>query len=194
MTVRFLSDEWIALVQERLNGSDAFRAAASSVSATVQQVVPAPDGERRYWIRLDGGSVTVGPGDASEPDVTITQDLATAVQAHVALGLLDGLSSVYVQLWRGQGQRIVLSSELDVLHDELYVLACAVDDAERDPLPTDAEVEVERDLDHYDSWSEPAAGPVLFDQDDHDDPSGAPNAPGAPGAPLDPLLAPRRPQ
>ena len=70
----------------------------------------------------------------------------------------------------------------------------AVDDAERDPLPTDAEVEVERDLDHYDSWSEPAAGPVLFDQDDHDDPSGAPNAPGAPGAPLDPLLAPRRPQ
>ena len=78
MTVRFLSDEWIALVQERLNGSDAFRAAASSVSATVQQVVPAPDGERRYWIRLDGGSVTVGPGDASEPDVTITQDLATA--------------------------------------------------------------------------------------------------------------------
>ena len=78
MTVRFLSDEWIALVQERLNGSDAFRAAASSVSATVQQVVPAPDGERRYWIRLDGGSVTVEPGDASEPDVTITQDLATA--------------------------------------------------------------------------------------------------------------------
>ena len=78
MTVRFLSDEWIALVQEHLNGSDAFRAAASSVSATVQQVVPAPDGERRYWIRLDGGSVTVGPGDASEPDVTITQDLATA--------------------------------------------------------------------------------------------------------------------
>lgn len=40
------------------------------------------------------------------------QDLATAVQAHVALGLLDGLSSVYVQLWRGQGQRIVLSSEV----------------------------------------------------------------------------------
>ncbi|MBZ6412036.1 MULTISPECIES: IclR family transcriptional regulator [Methylobacterium] len=40
------------------------------------------------------------------------QDLATAVQAHVALGLLDGLSSVYVQLWRGEGQRIVLSSEV----------------------------------------------------------------------------------
>ena len=37
------------------------------------------------------------------------QDLATAVQAHVALGLLDGLHCVYVQLWRGKGQTITLS-------------------------------------------------------------------------------------
>ena len=74
----FLSDEWIALVQERLNGSESFRDAAASVTATVQQVVPGPDVERRYWIRLDAGLVTVGPGDASAPDVTITQDLATA--------------------------------------------------------------------------------------------------------------------
>lgn len=40
------------------------------------------------------------------------QDLATAVQAHVALGLLDGLHCVYVQLWRGKGQTITLSSEV----------------------------------------------------------------------------------
>ncbi|MFE1601374.1 IclR family transcriptional regulator [Methylobacterium sp. ID0610] len=40
------------------------------------------------------------------------QDLATAVQAHVALGLLDGLHSVYIQLWRGVGQTITLSREV----------------------------------------------------------------------------------
>ncbi|MEH3146576.1 MAG: IclR family transcriptional regulator [Methylobacterium frigidaeris] len=40
------------------------------------------------------------------------QDLATAAQAHVALGLLDGLHSVYIQLWRGAGQTITLSREV----------------------------------------------------------------------------------
>ncbi|ACL55271.1 IclR family transcriptional regulator [Methylobacterium nodulans] len=40
------------------------------------------------------------------------QDLATAVQAHVALGLRDGLHSVYIQLWRGLGQTITLSREV----------------------------------------------------------------------------------
>lgn len=78
MTVRFLSQEWLDLVQERLNGSDSFRAAASAVAATVQQVVPTPEGDRRYWLRIEGGRATVGAGDADAPDVTITQDLATA--------------------------------------------------------------------------------------------------------------------
>jgi hypothetical protein len=31
-----------------------------------------------------------------------------------------------------EGELVVARSELDVLHDELYVLACAVDDVERD--------------------------------------------------------------
>lgn len=69
------------------------------------------------------------------------QDLATAVQAHVALGLLDGLSSVYVQLWRGQGQRIVLSSEvgfhLPLARSAMGMATLAsLDEAERVPLLT----------------------------------------------------------
>jgi hypothetical protein len=36
------------------------------------------------------------------------------------------------ELHLSEQERIVLSSELDVLHDELYVLACAVGDTERD--------------------------------------------------------------
>ena len=35
MAVRFLSDEWIALVQERLNGSEAFRDAAACSTRAV---------------------------------------------------------------------------------------------------------------------------------------------------------------
>ncbi|MET7244113.1 IclR family transcriptional regulator [Methylobacterium sp. EM32] len=69
------------------------------------------------------------------------QDLATAVQAHVALGLLDGLSSVYVQLWRGQGQRIVLSSEvgyrLPLARSAMGMATLtSLDDAERAALMT----------------------------------------------------------
>jgi hypothetical protein len=32
----------------------------------------------------------------------------------------------------GEDELIVTTAELDAIHDELYVLACAVDDAERD--------------------------------------------------------------
>ncbi|GJD52365.1 HTH-type transcriptional regulator TsaQ1/TsaQ2 [Methylobacterium crusticola] len=67
------------------------------------------------------------------------QDLATAVQAHVALGVLDGLSSVYVQLWRGQGQRITLSSEvgyrLPLARSAMGMATLAgMDEAQRAPL------------------------------------------------------------
>ena len=77
MGIPFLSEEWLAEVERRLNASDAFRSRAT-VDATIQQVVPAPDGERRYWIRVEGGTVRVGPGEAADADVTITQDLAVA--------------------------------------------------------------------------------------------------------------------
>ena len=36
------------------------------------------------------------------------------------------------ELQLSEQERIVLASELDALHDELYVLACAVGDTERD--------------------------------------------------------------
>ncbi len=36
------------------------------------------------------------------------------------------------ELELSDGELVVARAELDTLHDELYVLACAVDDAERD--------------------------------------------------------------
>lgn len=77
MGIAFLSEEWLAEVEARLNASDAFRAKATA-DATIQQVVPAPDRERRYWIRIEGGAARVGSGDAPDADVTITQDLSVA--------------------------------------------------------------------------------------------------------------------
>ena len=80
MGVKFLSEEWTQAVQDALNGSDAFRNAAGSQTAKVQQVVTTPEGEKRYWFKLEGGKAELGSGDAPDQvDATITQDYDTAV-------------------------------------------------------------------------------------------------------------------
>jgi putative sterol carrier protein len=78
--VQYLSEEWASAVQEALNSNDAFKSAAGSQTAKIQQVVTTPEGEKKYWFKLEGGSVTLGTGDLGEPaDATITQDYDTAV-------------------------------------------------------------------------------------------------------------------
>jgi putative sterol carrier protein len=78
--VKFLSDEWTQAVQDALNSNETFRSAAGSQTAKVQQVVTAPEGEKRYWFKLEGGQVSLGTGDSPDPvDATITQDYDTAV-------------------------------------------------------------------------------------------------------------------
>lgn len=79
MPVKFLSDEWIQEVKERLNASDGFRTGSSSAKATLQQVVSGSEGESRYWIVIDHGTVDMGLGDTPSPDAIITQDYQTAV-------------------------------------------------------------------------------------------------------------------
>ena len=80
MGVQYLSDEWAQAVQDALNANETFKSAAGSQSAKIQQVVTTPDGEKRYWFKLDGGQVSLGTGDSPDPvDATITQDYDTAV-------------------------------------------------------------------------------------------------------------------
>ena len=80
MGVKFLSAEWAQAVQDALNASDAFRNAAGSQTAKVQQVVTTPEREKRYWFKLEGGKAELGSGDAPDQvDATITQDYDTAV-------------------------------------------------------------------------------------------------------------------
>ncbi len=79
--VKFLSEEWAASVQAALNANEAFRSQATSTTASVQQIVQGgPEGEQRYWFKLEGAEAHLGTGDAQGPvDATITQDYETAV-------------------------------------------------------------------------------------------------------------------
>jgi putative sterol carrier protein len=80
VAVKYLSDEWANAVQDALNSNEAFKGAAGSQNAKIQQVVTGPDGEQKYWFKLEGGAVSIGVGDLGEPaDATITQDYDTAV-------------------------------------------------------------------------------------------------------------------
>ncbi len=75
---KFLSEEWASEVKTALQGSDAVKSAAGNMSARIQQVVNGPDGETKYWFKLEGGQVDLGMGDIETPDATITQDYDTA--------------------------------------------------------------------------------------------------------------------
>ena len=79
MPVQFLSPEWTAELQQRLNEDGDFREASANANATIQNVINAPDGPKRYWMKIEAGSVQMGPGDAESPDATIEQDYDTAV-------------------------------------------------------------------------------------------------------------------
>ena len=45
MSVKFLSTEWADAVKAELNANDAFRQAAASQQATIQQVISSSEGE-----------------------------------------------------------------------------------------------------------------------------------------------------
>jgi putative sterol carrier protein len=89
--VQFLSDEWAAELKQRLNASDAFRKGLGGNGARIQQVISAPEGERRYWLRAENGQIDMGSGDVPNPDATITQDYDSAVA--LARGELNAVSA-----------------------------------------------------------------------------------------------------
>ena len=66
-----------------LNASDSFRAAGRR-----DRHHPAGDhrrdGETHYWIRIGGGAIDMGIGDAEAPDATITESYETAVASRRA--------------------------------------------------------------------------------------------------------------
>jgi putative sterol carrier protein len=89
--VQFLTDEWAAELKQQLNASESFRKALGTSTAKIQQIITAPEGERRYWLTAANGEVDMGSGDVSAPDATITQDYDTAVA--LARGELNPVSA-----------------------------------------------------------------------------------------------------
>ena len=77
---KFLTEGWADAVLAAMNASEDVRSATKGVQLCIQQVVTgAPGGDTSYWTRFDDGSVTGAIGDATDPDVTISQDYDTAV-------------------------------------------------------------------------------------------------------------------
>jgi putative sterol carrier protein len=104
--VQFLSDEWTAEVERRLNESDAFRKAAGSANATIQNVIRTPEGAKRYWLRISNGAVELQPGDADQADATIEQDYETA--AALARSELNPVSAFMTGKIRINGSMMLL--------------------------------------------------------------------------------------
>jgi putative sterol carrier protein len=77
--IKFLSPEWADALKDALNGSEAFREAAATSAATIQQVITDGGGETHYWIRIADRAIDLGLGDADHPDATITQTYESAV-------------------------------------------------------------------------------------------------------------------
>jgi putative sterol carrier protein len=91
MSVKFLSEEWAEALKAALNQDEAFREAAGTVSARVQQVITDDGGETRYWIVIADGAIDMGIGDLDPVDATITQSYETA--AALSKGELNAVTA-----------------------------------------------------------------------------------------------------
>jgi putative sterol carrier protein len=79
LAVKFLSAEWTAAVTDALNSSPEFSKAAGGQRAQIQQVVTGtPDGETKYYFKLDGGKAEISLGELADPETTISQTYETA--------------------------------------------------------------------------------------------------------------------
>lgn len=79
MGVQFLSEEWTKAVTEALNSNDAFKSAAQGQNAKIQQIVTKPDGEVKYYFKVENGQAEVATGEIDGADATLSQDYDTAV-------------------------------------------------------------------------------------------------------------------
>lgn len=78
MAVKFLSEEWTQAVEDALNSNEAFRQAARGKTVKIQNVVTAPDGEKRYYLNLQDGTAEVSTGDLPDAEATLSSDYDTA--------------------------------------------------------------------------------------------------------------------
>jgi hypothetical protein len=78
---RYLSDEWLAALDEAARASEPLHSVTRGVHLTIEHIVVdgAEDGrELRYHVAVDDGHVTFRPGAAGTPTVTFRENRATA--------------------------------------------------------------------------------------------------------------------
>ena len=116
MSVQFLSTEWAEAVKAELNADDAFRQAAASQQATIQQVITSSEGDTHYWIVIADGAIDMGVGDADAPDATITQSYDTAVKlAKSELSVVTAFMTGKVKVAGNMGMLMGLQGALSQL-------------------------------------------------------------------------------
>lgn len=116
MSVQFLSTEWAEAVKAELNANDAFRQAAASQQATIQQVITSSEGDTHYWIVIADGAIDMGVGDADAPDATITQSYDTAVKlAKSELSVVTAFMTGKVKVAGNMGMLMGLQGALSQL-------------------------------------------------------------------------------
>ncbi|HEX9970382.1 MAG TPA: SCP2 sterol-binding domain-containing protein [Acidimicrobiales bacterium] len=76
---RYLSPEWFDEINATAAAGDISDAVTEGLRLVVQQhVTDGPEGDVRYAVRIEDGTVAVVPGEAPDADVTVTEDHATA--------------------------------------------------------------------------------------------------------------------
>lgn len=76
---RYLSPEWFAEINATAAAGDVSDAVSEGLRLVIQQLVTdGPEGDVRYAVRIEDGTVAVVPGEAPDADVTVTEDHATA--------------------------------------------------------------------------------------------------------------------
>ncbi|MGH2663721.1 MAG: SCP2 sterol-binding domain-containing protein [Actinomycetota bacterium] len=91
MAVKYLSDEWAKAVTEAVNANDAFKQQASGKTAKVQNVVTAPDGEKKYYFKVENGQADVSTGEIPDAEATLSTDYETSTA--LSKGELNGTAA-----------------------------------------------------------------------------------------------------
>lgn len=116
MAVQFLSTEWADAVKQALNANEAFRQAAASSNASLQQVITRDGGDTLYWIRIAEGMIDMGIGDVESPDATISQSYDTAVAlARSELSVVTAFMTGKVKVAGNMGLLLSLQGALSQL-------------------------------------------------------------------------------
>ena len=78
--VAFLTEAWVDALNDAAQRNDALQQACAALDLSVEQeVAGGPNGDFRYHVSFDHGSVQVAMGAAEKPGVRFSQDYETAL-------------------------------------------------------------------------------------------------------------------